>query len=100
MALYDSYYEQLELYRSLQQYNTQREKSVFLSSYHTCETCLEEVAGHDMQRFLDCPHMRCSTCLQRMVEVHLQEGNVNALKCHTCGERLHPQNVRAVCSPE
>lgn len=87
-------------YHLLLSHDARESVADFMRAEHTCETCFEEYRGRDLVRFLDCTHYQCRECVQRMAAVHLAEGSVDALRCHTCSVPWHPAIIRDVVGPD
>ena len=62
------------------EYNAARKTQLFLEGTHTCMICYEDNPG-TMCTNLQCGHFFCSPCLKSCMELHVHEGNLDAIKC-------------------
>lgn len=69
--------ERLVMFDDMAAYDDDVEEVRWMTATHECAICEEEVLGSDMARPA-CGHVCCSTCMQHMVKLHVEQGQVRA----------------------
>jgi len=67
-----------------------------------CKICCDEFSIQDEWFELSCGHAYCKECLNRLIEVLVNQGGVLAMLCPQpgCGESMKSEEIKTLCSPE
>lgn len=83
----------LNLLRSLQHYNENREVVIFQQNNHRCNICFDSLPGTHFIRLTNCRHFLCKDCVKNLCVSMIKDGAVHKLQCMECSVELNPFDI-------
>ena len=83
------------------EYNAMRRSQVFRNAVHQCSICYEEALGTAFF-VLECSHSFCKECMSTQVNLCINDGDLDSIKCSDteCRRLLQPHEIKSLVSPE
>ena len=83
------------------EYNAMRKSQLFRNAVQHCNICYEEALGTAFF-VLECSHFFCKSCMSTQVNLCIDEGDLESIKCSDTGCRrlLQPHEIKSLVSAE